>query len=331
MKRPGHKYLLFFLDGLLINCAFYGAIRIHSLVTDAVWFRSPEWMIPELLFWFACSAITMFVFVTSDLYKVNIFLSVTQQIYAIIKAVSTALVAIAVVAYFGKSAMFSTSKIVLISFSLITVASLLLGRVVLFRNLFGYCCRHNRFYRNVLIVGSGATGRHMAEVLGKNNPFALHLVGLLDDRVKPGTTIREGVSVLGRMEEVGAIVDSMRVDEVIACPEGETDDRLLSVVQSCTRTRARVLIGSPEYRVIPDYTLQERYDGVPLFGMKNARGIFWPAGPEASHGSVPGDPRRHTPAPGPDCHRRRDQTRFPWSGRVSADAYRKERTTVLLL
>ncbi len=271
MKRPGHKYLLFLLDGLLINGSFLGAISIHSYLTGTVWIRDTGVMIPELLFWLACSTITMFVFITSDLYKINIYLSITRQVFAIVRAMSIAFIAMVVIAYFGKATVFTTSKIVLVSFYILSIGSLLLGRVAGFRLLYEYCARHKHFYRNVLIVGAGKAGRHLAEVLGGENPFALRLVGVLDDAATPGSTIPGGVSVLGRMDEVDTIVEALKVDEVIACPEGEPDERLLSVVQSCTRTRARVLVGSPEYRVIPEYTLQERYNGVPMFGMQNAR------------------------------------------------------------
>ncbi len=271
MKRPGYKYLLFFLDGILINCSFYFGIRIHCFLTGTSWFEKPSELIPELFFWYACSAITMFVFITSNLYKINVFLSKTEQTYAIIKASSISLIAIAVIAYFGKSTVMSTSKLVLVSFYLLTVVSLLIGRLILFKMFFKYLCHHKRLHRNALIVGRGGIGQRIAEVLDGKNPFALDLVGVLDDGGNQDLNGNGGARVLGRAEDVKAVVRQMKIDEVIVCSENETDDRLLKVVESCTKTRARVLVSSPQLQVVTKYSLQERYDGVPMFGMKNSR------------------------------------------------------------
>jgi len=78
------------------------------------------------------------------------------------------------------------------------------------------------FGRRALVVGAGAAGQRLAQVLreaeGEPNPFrgtGYELVGFVDDDPQLADGTLEGVPVLGRGTDLVSLLDALQVDEIV--------------------------------------------------------------------------------------------------------------------
>jgi FlaA1/EpsC-like NDP-sugar epimerase len=74
---------------------------------------------------------------------------------------------------------------------------------------------------NVLVIGAGSAGALVVREMQKNPQLGLHPVGYLDDNPTKQKHQIHGVSVVGKITDLGRVLDHRRVDEVImAIPSG---------------------------------------------------------------------------------------------------------------
>ncbi len=69
--------------------------------------------------------------------------------------------------------------------------------------------------RNVLIIGAGDAGALVVRELQKNQQLGLRPVGYLDDDLTKQKRQIHGISVIGKLADLGRVLDHRRVDEVI--------------------------------------------------------------------------------------------------------------------
>ncbi len=271
MKRPKHKYLLLVLDGIVVNYSFLLAMELHTPARFHPVRAGFPYIAPEILFFLAYSLAILFIFYTNRLYKIDTYLSVTVQLQRMLKCLAYAVSGIAVISFFTKSPAIVDSRLVILIFFLSCFLLLIAVRILLFRPLFKICSGRGLGGRKTLIIGAGDAGKRLGSTLSKRNSLGLRLVGFLDDRMPVGSQPIDGIAVLGRVADVARIVRSHRIREAVLCLEGVTEERYLEAIDLCAHTRARVLVGSTQFDVIPRYIYQEHYGGVPVFGVMNSR------------------------------------------------------------
>ena len=69
--------------------------------------------------------------------------------------------------------------------------------------------------RNVLVIGAGDAGALVVREMQKNPQLGLHPVGYLDDDLAKQKHQIHGVAVIGKLADLGRVLDHRRVDEVI--------------------------------------------------------------------------------------------------------------------
>ena len=121
----------------------------------------------------------------------------------------------------------------------------------------------------MLILGAGPRSIRLGAMLADRNEYHLNLVGFLDDSKPLGSDAISDVPVLGRTKDVMRIVKRFRVAEILLYLEGLTDERFLEILDLCAKTRARVMVGSDQFGVIPRRLNLESYGDVPVFGILN--------------------------------------------------------------
>ncbi|WP_448382799.1 polysaccharide biosynthesis protein [Desulfosoma sp.] len=90
--------------------------------------------------------------------------------------------------------------------------------------------------KSVLIVGAGGSGEKMLREIFDNPSLQYRVVGFLDDDpVKIGRTIR-GVPVLGRIDEVGDVVEKYPVDQIFIATPSATGSQMRRIVDCCKAT-----------------------------------------------------------------------------------------------
>jgi len=270
LKRRKHKYVLLLLDWVVVNFAYALALKLHTSRDIDVVFWEPPFVAPEVMFFVVYSVFILLIFQMNQLYKINVYLSITRQLQYLAKALFYSAIGIALLSFFTKSKIIVDSRLVLLCFLIGAFTLLVILRIMFFRTLFKIVVTNGLFSRSVLIVGVGPRGKRLGTNLTGKNPFGLRLAGFLDDEKPAGSDVIGDIKVLGSTTDVVRVVEDHRIDEIVVCLEPVTDERFLEILDLCARTRAQVMVGSQQFSVIPQHMNQESYGDVPVFGVMNA-------------------------------------------------------------
>jgi Undecaprenyl-phosphate glucose phosphotransferase len=166
----------------------------------------------------------------------------------------------------GSSAIFTYSRAFLGLFFLSSLTLVATARFVL-RSVLRRLRRGGYNLQRILIVGAGKLGKEMAEKLHAHRELGFEVIGFLDD--DPGKTRYEyrGVPVLGTTEDVGRVIESKAVDQVlITLP--------LEAYRKSQRVLEQVNNECIDVRLVPDIfqysTLRaslEELDGTPIINL----------------------------------------------------------------
>jgi exopolysaccharide biosynthesis polyprenyl glycosylphosphotransferase len=221
--------------------------------------------------------LTMFLFLLRGTYRLPRWSSFVDEASTVISGLTTAMAGVILFAYLLH---FFPSRLVFVYTWIASILFLLVRRIVsrwVQRWLWGRGIAVER----VLVVGADGAGRRVMQALMGNPRLGYQVVGFVDDgvtsdavAVAPGHRVARAER-LGTTEEVGSIVASRQIDEVIIALPGSAHDRVLTIIEQCRK-------GAVTFKVVPDL-LQlslDRVDvgevsGVPLIGLKDAsiRGV----------------------------------------------------------
>jgi undecaprenyl-phosphate galactose phosphotransferase len=269
MKRRKHKYILLSLDWIIVVAAYALALKLHTSKQFDLLSSSYPYLRPEILFFVVYSGIVMLIFVMNQLYKLNVYLSVTRQLQYIAQSLFYSVLGIALLSFFTKSNTIADSRLVMLLFFAFSFTMLAVMRIGVFRSLFKLFVAFDINPRPLLILGAGPLGLRLGAMLADANEYNLHLVGFLDDTYPIGSEAIPDVPVLGRTRDVMKVVKRFLVHEIVFCPEGLTDEKFLEILELCAKTRARVMVGSYQFAIIPRRLNLESYGDVPVFGLMN--------------------------------------------------------------
>jgi FlaA1/EpsC-like NDP-sugar epimerase len=105
--------------------------------------------------------------------------------------------------------------------------------------------RRSEADRRILIVGAGAAGQMIVREIRENPSLGMIAVGFVDDdRAKRRARI-DGVPVLGSHEEIPALCEEHRIDEIIIAIPSAAPSRLRHILEHChgAKAKARILPG----------------------------------------------------------------------------------------
>ncbi|MEW6719231.1 MAG: nucleoside-diphosphate sugar epimerase/dehydratase [Thermodesulfobacteriota bacterium] len=105
--------------------------------------------------------------------------------------------------------------------------------------------RYNENDRRVLIVGAGAAGQMILREIRENPSLGMVEVGFVDDDPGKRRARIDGVSVLGDHEDIVALCNVHRIDEIVIAIPSAPPSRLRHILDHCreTKARARILPG----------------------------------------------------------------------------------------
>lgn len=268
LKRPGYKYVLAIIDLLALNLSYWLALSFHGQIHSPSLGQLPalEW---SQVFFLAYSLVIIVIFHHENLYKINVFLSVAEQIFRLGLALLYGMLGLAILSFFTKATFITESRFMIVALYLTSLACTGLGRVFFFRVLFLLLVKRDVSIRNALIVGSGKTGKLLAANVSISNPYGVKIVGFLDDEAPLGSAVFMGMKVIGRISDGPSIVSKLKIAEVLVALDNVTHDVMFNVLEVFRQSRAAVKMASPLYGVISQRIFTERYGEVPVVGMMN--------------------------------------------------------------
>ncbi len=263
-KYPAHVFILLFLDWMIIVGSFVTAIilRGRSFAGDFNFIGTPVY--GEILFLAYYAAASTLIFQYLNLYKINVFLTVADQTVRIVRALVYTIIGIAILSFFTRASFIVDSRLAIMYFVLLAFTFMVIGRVIIFRNVFLFLSRRKVFSRNVLIIGAGPTGKNLAINIHLHDHLGLNVVGFLDDEIALGKVIFSNSKVIGRVTELAEVAKVFDVHEIVICLENVAHDQLIAAMEAATRTERVVKISSPLYEVVPSRLFIEKYGNVPV-------------------------------------------------------------------
>lgn len=181
------------------------------------------------------------------------------------------------------------SRIALVSFPVLTVVMLVVGRA-----LFTWILPRPAYERQALIIGAGRAGQSVAEALLQNAQVGYGVVGFIDDDPsKVGTSIPvagerepatgkrgtpEVLPVLGTRQQVRDLIDRFQVSTLILAITRDVDSDLLQMLMDCAEKGAELIPMPVVYeqltgRVPVEHVGEKWYAAIPIH--PRATGIFW--------------------------------------------------------
>ncbi|MDE2771389.1 MAG: undecaprenyl-phosphate glucose phosphotransferase [Bacteroidota bacterium] len=196
-----YQQLLFFMDMLLVGCAWIVAyyLRFEILVSWPV--PLPEWhpLSRYLIFlpWILISA--ALTFWASGLYVPNRAQRWTTLIRSVAKSVGLAL--IITLAFLSFYRDFNVSRLTILLFAALTPISMVTLRLSIYFFVRS-ARRRGRHLRRVLIVGAGTAGRRLAKSFELYPWMGFQVIGFLDDHKA------DEPDVLGKVDDVLPLLDA---------------------------------------------------------------------------------------------------------------------------
>jgi exopolysaccharide biosynthesis polyprenyl glycosylphosphotransferase len=213
---------------------------------------------------------SLVIFALRGLYGLRLTGSWFRQIWTIIIS-TTISVALLMVYYFFFS--FSnplklTSRSLVLFIWLVTILVLGIGRLFI-SGAMGMLYRMGHGETRLLVVGSGRLGKIIMQHIAANPDLGYSIVGFLHDLNEPLGDFGR-FKMLGTIDDIGQVIRSMQVDEVIIALPSNMHQQSIRSVRLCERLGA-------EFKLIPDlYELNlsridmETIEGIPLLGIRQA-------------------------------------------------------------
>jgi undecaprenyl-phosphate galactose phosphotransferase len=266
-KRPLYSFLLPILDGVTVVASLMIAILLRGRSFAGEWTLFGAPLYGEVVFLVFYGAASVIIFHYLSLYNINVFTTVMEHTFRIVKALFYSIIGIAILSFFTKASFIVDSRLAIVYYGMVAFLMMLVGRVVIFRNIFLFVSRHKLMQRNVLLVGAGSNGINLAANLLLHDDLGLKVVGFLDDDLPLGRVVFNGLKVIGRFTEVKDIVRVFDIDEIIIGMENVDQARLIAVLEDCVATNATVKVASPLYDVVPARLDMEKYGDIAVVGI----------------------------------------------------------------
>jgi exopolysaccharide biosynthesis polyprenyl glycosylphosphotransferase len=263
-QYPKYKYILAFADYSLLIVSFVLAVwtRFYEKPLDQL--LAQPFLLTQIIFILIYAFIWIVIFQHFNLYKINIFLTVVEQILALVKALIYGLIGMIVTSFFIKGMDWIDSRAVIVYFVGFSFFSITIFRTVVFRKLFRLAAQKKIFRHKVLIIGTDETAKMVAVEMDLDETHGFEVVGFANDTLPEGEKVFEDLCVVGKISQLTSLVKKYDIEDVIIAQSEITHEKLLELIDKAKATKANVRLASNVYRIIPEKVFVERFMGVPV-------------------------------------------------------------------
>mgnify|MGYP002400770325 CR=1 FL=1 len=208
------------------------------------------------------------IFTLRGLYSIRLTGSWFRQVWNIVSS-STLGVAFLITYYFVFQPQ-SNSRLLVLFVWAISIVVLCLGRLIV-SSVMGLLYRLGLGETRLLVVGSGRLGKLIMQHLAASPSLGYSIVGFLHDmkeEQEPGDFGR--FKMLGTLEDLGMVIRSMQIDEVIIALPSNLHQQSIRSVRLCERlgTSFKLVPDLYEYELSLSRIDMDAIEGIPLIGIK---------------------------------------------------------------
>jgi exopolysaccharide biosynthesis polyprenyl glycosylphosphotransferase len=132
--------------------------------------------------------------------------------------------------------------------------------------------RHGYFLTPTLVVGANEEGRVLAEQLVDWERSGLNVLGFVDDGLEAGTQVRHGLTCLGSLDHLDAIISKRQVGEIVLATSAISREKMLSIFKRYGLTdNVNVRMSSGVFELITTGVQVKEIASVPLVKVNRVR------------------------------------------------------------
>ena len=283
-KETFQRNLIRFCDALVVVLAFIVSYFISDYVRDLLrlgrmayatevsWNGLNEFSTKNSTWVFLILPIWMVLLSKFGIYKDFRTRAYRQTVLIIFKVGFVSFFALSSIIFIQKSQL--TSRFFIGLFTINTILALIIAKKVTDTFLASVYKRgYNQI--NLLIVGTGRRAREFIRAITQNNHWGLHIVGLIDDEHGMFGKEIEGYRVLGRIQDIPAIIRWKVIDRVIYVVPRLWLHRLDEVILACEREGIATSISMDLYDLRIAKIRQTDFNGFPLLEFETFAAKEW--------------------------------------------------------
>jgi Undecaprenyl-phosphate glucose phosphotransferase len=262
--------LLLLGDVVLVACSWLLAYYLRFRWAGRGWSGAPSlsqftvYLVPIVAIW-------MVVLRNMGLYKSRRLAPLREEIFDIVRSSTLALIILIGVAFFMKK--LEPPRLMFLYFWSVSIVLLCLERA-LFRLALRVARKSGYNFRRILIIGAGKLGREAAQKIKANSWMGLSITGFLDDH-KPLDQLICGERVLGKIDDVEAVVQANKIDHVFLTLPARAHERLGFVLEKLGDKMVNVSVIPDIYQAITLNAGVSELDGLPVIDVIDSPMYGW--------------------------------------------------------
>ncbi len=207
-----------------------------------------------------------FCFHQARLYQTNRSRTHLGELFAILRATITATLIMVAITYFTRE---RYSRLTFGMFVLYAFVLVSLNRLAL-RQLLNEVRRRGFNLKSILVVGAGELGRRVIGTIHAHRELGFQVVGVLSRHAEKVGTKVDGVPVLGRIEEVGQVLNGAEVDQVMIALPIEDQPMVKGLMEQLALRTVDVKVVPDLYQYITVCGGLEEFGGLPIISLQGA-------------------------------------------------------------
>ncbi len=204
------------------------------------------------------------IFAVRGLYNIRLTGTWFRQVWTI--ASSTTMGMAFLITYYFVFQPPSNSRLLVPFVWLMAIVVLCMGRLIV-SGIMGGLYRVGFAETRMLVVGSGRLGKMIMQHIAANPSLGYSIVGFLHDMDEPPSDFGR-FKMLGTLEDLGMVIRSMQIDEVIIALPAHLHQQSIRTVRLCERVGASFKLVPDLYELSLSRIDMEAVEGIPLISIK---------------------------------------------------------------
>ena len=277
LKRySAKKLLLFAADFVVLVCGTTLALTLKLSREGGIIIVNPLGSYRKDAIYLLVIACALLFFRYFNLYKQRVYHSLMEQFIQVLKALMLSAMIVVVLNFFIVDiGIRSNARFSLVCYVVINVILVTLYRSISLKFIKS-SLDSKLLQRRVLAIGAGDVGIKFVKESQSHPQYHLDVVGFLDDKEELQGTFVEAKPILGKIDDLDAIVEEYSVDEIFITIENISYDELMRLIERAKETGTQVNLVSSHFDIIKRKVDVMEFNGITATPIYSQIANFYP-------------------------------------------------------